>query len=95
MQTADAMRCKGYGVGRRTSFSLFRFTPRDAAWLAAGLALFALAAAGAILANRGLVFYPWLFWPAVPWPCLAGLGLFAMLPLLVQGKEWLSCRWFS
>ena len=93
MQTADAMRCKGYGVGRRTSFSLFRFTKRDAIWLLAGLVLLLTAVPGAVLANRGLVFYPWLFWPAAPPVCLVGLALFALLPLLVQGKEWLSCRW--
>ena len=93
MQTADAMRCKGYGVGRRTAFSLFRFTKRDAIWLIAGLVLLITAVPGVGLANRGLVFYPWLFWPAALPVCLAGLALFALLPLLVQGKEWLSCRW--
>ncbi len=93
MQTADAMRCKGYGVGRRTAFSLFRFTKRDAIWLIAGLVLLITAVPGVVLANRGLVFYPWLFWPAALPVCLAGLALLALLPLLVQGKEWLSCRW--
>ncbi len=95
MQTSDAMRCKGYGVGRRTSFSLFRFAKRDAGWLAGGLVLFSAALTGAVLANQGLVFYPWLFWPSLPPLCLMGLALFALLPLLVQGKEWISCRWFS
>ncbi len=81
----------------RDSGLIFAEQPRRRRWplfvLAAGLVLLITAVPGVVLANRGLVFYPWLFWPAALPVCLAGLALFALLPLLVQGKEWLSCRW--
>ena len=45
--TADSMKCRGYGLPGRTAFSRFRFTARDGAVLAVMLVLTAAAAAAA------------------------------------------------
>lgn len=91
MQTADADALQG--IRRWSAHILFPLSLYQAGrYLAACGACVAFnCGAGTVLANRGLVFYPWLVLPAAPPVCLVGLALFALLPLLVQGKEWLSC----
>ena len=92
MQTADAMRCKGYGVQKRTTFSVFRFTGQDGVLLALEIVLAGLCIAGLIQANRGLVFYPYLA-AETPNAALYGcMAAFMLLPLGVQGKEEWQCK---
>lgn len=92
MQTADAMRCKGFGSGKRTVFSLYRFGVQDGVLLGVSAALLALAVWGVALANAGLSFYPFLRGGAPSAALFGCLLAFCLLPLFVQGKEWLSCR---
>lgn len=60
--TADAMRARGFGAGRRTAFSIFRFTRRDAAALTFIAAVSALCAAGYISGAAACQYYPYFKW---------------------------------
>lgn len=56
--TADSMSARGYGTGRRTFFSIFRFRKNDIIFLAATLALFGVFLAGAIVHALDFTYYP-------------------------------------
>lgn len=90
--TADSMAARGYGVARRTHFTPFRFTWRDAllTLLSLGLAAFTLWAG----AQRGFTCYPRLQAAPVNPGILAGYAAYALLtllPLIIDGKE--ALRW--
>lgn len=90
IETADAMRARGYGLPGRTSFSLFRFHRRD------GMLL------GAIVLLAGMILYAYIrgsfyfmYYPSVS-PIRAAAAdllrygavlLFMLLPSLVEIKE--------
>ena len=56
--TASSMRARGYGCGRRTSFTVFRFRGRDAAMLAVTLILLSLSVVGVAMGGADVEFYP-------------------------------------
>ena len=56
--TADSMTARGYGVGKRTHFALFRFRAEDAAVIAAVLALGAVTVLGIARGAVGFEWYP-------------------------------------
>ena len=56
--TADSMSARGYDVGRRTHFSVYRFRRGDALLLAASLLLSAPVIVGAALGTLDFGFYP-------------------------------------
>lgn len=95
--TADSMAARGYGLGRRTQFSLFRFTLQDAALVSCSL-LFALLTLWG-LHGRTVCYYPAFGFPAVTGRALVGYaayGLLVLLPMLHTGKEalqWHCSRW--
>lgn len=89
--TADAMRSRGYGTARRTSFQIYRFTPRDAAFagimgvLAAGC--IASAVTGAVQAQYTPVLS---IAPIRP----IGLGCYALLLLMPSAiNYWEKIAW--
>lgn len=88
--TAMSMSARGYGSGKRSSYSLFRFTWFDIFVCAAAPVL-----AAAVLyrsASLRFVFYPGLSpLPAGLWPRLA-YGLLCALPLIAEIKERLSWK---
>lgn len=73
LETADAMRARGWGAApRRTSYTRFRFTARDAALVAALLAGGAVCAVIAAAATSQFQFYPTMsrlvvWWGYVPY----------------------------
>ena len=90
VMTADSMSARGYGTGRRTAFSRWRFTGDDAALLAAGLLLTALSLWGVISGSLDVVYYPAVQWTAMTLKsrlALAGYGILALLPALLEGRE--------
>jgi len=94
--TADSMAARGYGIGRRTSYSRWRFTASDAA--AAVLTLLPTAVAVAAALNGALAFqwYPTLQLPVwSPWAAAAyfAYGLLVFLPALWAVEE--NLRWNS
>ena len=77
--TADSMRARGYGLGRRTSWSRHRFTVRDKV-LAGAVALLAAAAAAAIATGAAAAsFSPAVSLPPATPAFACGLSAYAAL----------------
>ena len=90
--TADSMTARGYGVGRRSRFSLFRWTGGDVLLLTATLALTCLSVWG--MSRQAVSYYP--FFTLSPFTDISRLGyaayaILAALPLIIHGKE--ALRW--
>lgn len=95
MDTADAMRARGYGLPHRTAFSIFRLRAADAVLLCAvsvlSASLIGLAAGGALHTS----FYPvfTVAHGAAAWIAYAAYALLCALPLLFglsEVKTWRS-----
>ncbi len=91
--TADSMTARGYGIGKRSRFSLFRWSKADAAFLITCAALFVCAVYG--VSAREFVFYPSV--TATPLTSRIAIGyaayaLLALLPSIIKGKETIKWR---
>lgn len=94
LDTADSMKSRGYGLPKRTAFSLFRFTLRD------GICLGILAAlGGAVLAGSLTGGLKWWYYPApggadstraAVWT--VAFVLLAAFPLIFDAKEAIQWR---
>lgn len=78
--TADSMRARGYGVGKRTTFATYRFTARDVALLVVLVALSVLAFVGYYGGTTPITYYPTIV--ATVFTPLGVTGLVASLVLL-------------
>lgn len=90
--TADSMTARGYGVSRRSRFSLFRWTRQDAALLILSLLLTVLTVWG--LQGRTVIYYPRFIFPDLTPRAIGGFvayGLMTLLPAIIHGKE--ALRW--
>jgi len=58
IETADSMRSRGYGLPKRTSFSLFRFDNRDKTVFMAIVGLVAIVLAGSAIGQNAMRFFP-------------------------------------
>lgn len=90
--TADSMAGRGYGTGRRTCFSIFRWRLDDVILLLATVLLTALTLWG--IAGRTFTYYPAITATPVTARVLAGFisyGLLALLPAITTGKE--ALKW--
>ena len=90
--TADSMTARGYEIGRRSRFAIFRFTLWDGLLTILSLLL----AGGAIwgISARSIVYYPAFAASPLTPQALAGYcayGLLVLLPLIIDGKE--ALRW--
>ncbi|MBE5797348.1 MAG: cobalt transport protein [Clostridiales bacterium] len=90
--TADSMAARGYGIGRRSRFSIFRFTLRDGLLILLSLLL----AGGTFWAIHAHAFTYYPVISAAPAtlrviPGFAAYALLALLPLLIDAKE--AIRW--
>ena len=84
METAASMRARGYGTGKRTDFSLFRFTARDSA------CLLGVSVVGMATRVTAFTFYPRIstlelspFSVAV----YVAFGVLSFLPFAVEVRE--------
>jgi energy-coupling factor transport system permease protein len=94
--TADSMAARGYGTGRRTHFTLFRFRADDILLLVLSLVLAGVALWGA--AGRTVQYYPVFSLSPLTGRALAGYlayGGLALLPLMLQIKEWIAWRFWN
>lgn len=90
VDTADAMKARGYGLRGRTNFSLFRFRRQDGVVLAA-MAILALCITVSFLGEQ----YDFSYYPAIMkiktkvWDllCYGLVFLFMLLPGLLEVKE--------
>lgn len=94
--TADSMAARGYGIGRRTRFALFRFRLRDGVLCTACLLLSAVSIWGAASGALACSFYPRFYLPA---PDASGsaayiaYALLSFMPALLELEE--RIRWKS
>lgn len=87
VQTADSMRSRGYGLGPRTSFSLFSFGARDAVALAVIAGLCMATIAGLATGALAFRFFPVIEAVDPTWLSLVSCAAFAalcFLPLIVD-----------
>lgn len=90
IDSADSMRCRGYGAGTRSTFSIYRFDKRD---IFSGIIL--LAAAGIVLAGAVMGTCAVSFYPHIVMAEAGGRGLIVYLayavlcffPVIVEIKE--------
>lgn len=61
VQTADSMKCRGFGLKGRTSYSRYTFTARDKIFLAAAIALSSYVIAGALSGAMYISYFPDIF----------------------------------
>lgn len=58
IETADSMRARGYGLPKRTSFSIFRFDNRDKVTFAVMAGLIVIVLIGAVTGENTMRFFP-------------------------------------
>ncbi len=90
--TADSMAARGYGVGKRSRFTLFAWRKGDVLLMLSALFLTALTLWG--LAEHSFDFYPMIRMAQLTPRAVTGFtayGLLTMLPALIQAKE--AARW--
>lgn len=93
--TADSMRSRGYGVGKRSSFARYPFTLRDFVLAAVMIACFAASIACIVLGAGTVRFYPVIdFGPFTPQDALglAAYSVFLLIPTCIDLWEALSWR---
>lgn len=97
MDAADSMKARGYGRGKRSTFSIFKFGRADAVMLAATLLLTACAVFGAARGSTAFRFYPRITPLDLSAPAVAVYAAFAALaffPFIFEVKEALVWRYF-
>ncbi|MBQ5973575.1 MAG: energy-coupling factor transporter transmembrane protein EcfT [Oscillospiraceae bacterium] len=92
--TADSMEARGYGSGRRTFFSVWRWRARDTALTAVSLSLAAASVAGVRLTD-GFTFYPRAAAPgggALTAALYAAQAVLSFTPIFLEMRERLKWR---
>jgi len=88
--TADSMEARGYGIGKRTSFSLFRFRREDGLLLLVMALLFLPVLIGLFCGAFSITYYPQLQPPLrspLTLTAYASHILLVITPILYEGKE--------
>ena len=92
--TADSMAARGYGSGRRSRFSIFRFSWSDVFLMTATLVLFGFTAVSVGSGSLLFTFYPTIQPPDVTPLAVSGCvsyGLLVLLPTILEAEE--KIRW--
>lgn len=94
--TADSMTARGYGLGRRTRFALFRFQLRDGLLCALCMLLSGCTIWAMLRGALSCAFYPRFAF--AEWSALSALGYFsygmlALIPAILEVEE--NIRWKS
>lgn len=90
IHTADSMEARGYGIGKRTSFAIFRFRPSDGVLLCVILLCFSATMVGLATGILDFQFYPRLIphthsvFSALTY---AAYGILAFLPTILEMEE--------
>ena len=88
--TGDAMRCRGYGTAKRTSFMIYRMTGTDGALLAAQVTLILAALAAALTGGTSATYTPELYIAPVSGFYTLGLAaywIYLLIPTILHCKE--------
>jgi len=90
IETADSMKARGYGIGKRSPYIPYRWDIRDKLWLAIMAFLFTLCIVGGFLGYGKIIIYPELgtfnFY-LIDWIVLLSAGIITSFPLLIEGRE--------
>lgn len=97
LNTADSMKARGYGIRKRTSYSLYRFTFRDFFFLVILFFFFGVIVYISINEKINYVFYPLLIYPKmnrinILLYCLSG-GI-AFIPWIFEIKEKIVWKYY-
>ncbi len=90
--TADSMTARGYGVGKRTSYSLFGWRGRDVFLITASVILILLTLFG--LSFTGGSYYPYFSFPEADTGSISAYisyGILVFIPSIIEIKE--ALRW--
>ncbi len=94
--TADSISARGYDVGGRKSFALFRFKKRDCTLLIATLALSAAVLVGFAGGNLDFSFYPYITKPSADTLSVlsySAFGVLSLIPFIFEVKEALHWKY--
>lgn len=92
--TADSMEARGYGTGRRTSFTRYRLRSGDVVYLAADLLLFGVTIAAMAADSLEFTFYPAISGGISGTAGAAGIaayGIMLLMPVIVEAE--VRIRW--
>ena len=92
--TADSMTARGYGIGRRTFFALYKFRKNDLALILITIGLLAAAAVGTGYGVIKFEYYPAITMAPVTAASVltyAAYGLLALIPTIIEAEE--SIKW--
>ena len=94
LDTADSMKSRGYGLRKRSAFSLYRFTVRDGVALTYLLLLGAAVLLSALTGKLSWQFYPMMQGSGGLWTLLpaAAFALLAAFPVMYEAKEAVQWR---
>ncbi len=94
VQTADSMKVRGYGSGKKSSYIPYKMEKRDWTWLSILLLLLIICIAGGTLGYGKLVIYPRIgtfhLFP-IDWILYFCMIVIFSFPLLEEGRE--GIRW--
>ncbi len=94
--TADSMAARGYGLGRRSFFAIYKFRRTDMALVTVSLALFAVTAAGIASNALRFGFYPEITAAPLTPPGLfayAAYGVLALIPAIITAEEGIKWKY--
>lgn len=90
IETSASMKARGYGVARRTNFSLFRFYMGDGILLSVSILLLGITLLGVAAGETTFYFYPQMsnldFSPFAI-ATYAAFGILSFLPFIIEVKE--------
>ncbi|WP_255396863.1 energy-coupling factor transporter transmembrane component T [Sporosarcina sp. P26b] len=93
VETADSMKARGYGLGKRRPYIPYRMTKSDTNWLSYLVIFFALCVTGGVMGFGKIMIYPELgtlhlsFSDWIVFICGMAIALF---PVFVEGREQLK-----
>lgn len=92
--TADSMAARGYGIGRRTHFTVLRFRRTDAMLLILMLLFSSPVAVASFTGRFAVIYYPTVAMaPIDAWSVVgyAAYGILCLIPTMLE--IWEVCRW--
>jgi len=97
IETASSMKSRGYGVGKRSYFSIFRFTGSDAVLLVFIAILSATVLAGLASNDLEFAYYPFITGVKTAnfaLPAYISFGILAFIPVVLEIKEKIKWKYY-
>lgn len=96
--TSDSMTARGYGITKRTFFSIFKFRKKDIAVTAASLILFAVILTGVISGSIDFSFYPEISYAqttVISIITYIAYGFLTFLPAAIEAEEEIKWKYLK